>query len=86
MSDTIKSQLETIYLELSHLAETSADAEQLHSLREQLGEVITRLPDGEQVLSFSDQLRAGIARFETEHPALAQAAEEIVDSLARLGI
>lgn len=86
MSNNTKQQLESIYLELNRLAETSADADKLNQLRDQLAEVLQGFPTEALDLSFSDQLRVGIAKFETEHPTLAKAAEEVVDNLARLGI
>lgn len=83
---TAQQRLEAIYLEVGLLAERSADAEALNTIKEELAQVIKQLPQEEVELSFSDQLRQGISRFEAEHPTLAKAAEEIVDNLARLGI
>ncbi len=80
-----KQQLERIYVALNQLAETSADADRLNSLKRQLATVIEQLP-ADEGLSLSEQLRAGIVKFEAEHPTLAKTAEEVVDNLARLGI
>lgn len=86
MSDkTAQQRLEAVYVELGVLAGRSrVDADRLVALQEEVGAVAQQLPAED--LTFSEQMRAGIARFEVDHPTLARAAEEVVESLARLGI
>lgn len=82
---TVQQRLEAVYLELGRLAARSSDdADRLTELQKELGLAVQQLPAEE--LSLSEQLSAGIARFEVEHPNLARAAEEVVENLARLGI
>ena len=86
MSDkTVQQRLEAIYIELGVLAERAgADADRLSALQEEVAAAVQQLPAED--LTLSEQMRAGIARFEVEHPTLAKAAEEVIDNLARLGI
>lgn len=86
MSDkTVQQRLEAVYVELGVLARRSpSDADRLVALQEEVGLLVQQLPTDDMTLS--EQMRAGIARFEVEHPTLARAAEEVVDNLARLGI
>ncbi|MGM0563639.1 MAG: DUF4404 family protein [Pseudomonadota bacterium] len=83
----VRSALEVIYLELDHSG--PEDEQRLAEIRDQIGQVIAGLPDGETPeddLSPSDQLRSAVTRFESEHPRLARATEEVIDALSRMGI
>ncbi|EDY85677.1 conserved hypothetical protein [gamma proteobacterium HTCC5015] len=83
----VRAELEVIYLELEHLE--SSDVHRIAAVRDQLGQVIANLPSGEtegDELSPSEQLRAAVTRFESEHPTLARTTEEVINALSRMGI